>query len=136
MGKLPEGWEDYSNVGTVVEGTNFIAFKVPLSFHHKWNLFELKKSVPELTGIIDLTATKKYYKPETCKALGIKYRKIAVPGGGMVPGESFVQEFYDAVADLSSDDDGGLIGVHCTHGLNRTGYMVCRLVGFPIKCTG
>ena len=20
----------------------------------------------------------------------------------------------------------GLIGVHCTHGLNRTGYLICR----------
>lgn len=23
-------------------------------------------------------------------------------------------------------DNGKLIGVHCTHGLNRTGYLVCR----------
>lgn len=30
-----------------------------------------------------------------------------------------------------------LIGVHCTHGLNRTGYMVCRYMrdrlGIPAK---
>lgn len=30
-----------------------------------------------------------------------------------------------------------LIGIHCTHGLNRTGYMVCRYMrdrlGFPAK---
>lgn len=26
----------------------------------------------------------------------------------------------------SESDVDKLIGVHCTHGLNRTGYMVCR----------
>ena len=29
-GGVPDRWEDYSNVGSVVEGTRFLAFKVPL----------------------------------------------------------------------------------------------------------
>ena len=27
---MPDRWEDYSNIGTLVEGTSFLAFKVPL----------------------------------------------------------------------------------------------------------
>ena len=27
---MPDRWEDYSNIGSVVEGTRFLAFKVPL----------------------------------------------------------------------------------------------------------
>ena len=124
--KLPDRWEDYSNVGSVIEGTKFVAFKVPLSYHTEWNLTELKKSVPELSGIIDLTNTKKYYKAKSCEDLGIKYKKIFVPGH-VVPTKSIVREFYDAVTDMTTGtDESGLIGVHCTHGLNRTGYMVCR----------
>ena len=29
-GGVPDRWEDYSNIGNVVEGTRFLAFKVPL----------------------------------------------------------------------------------------------------------
>ena len=29
-GGVPDRWEDYSNIGSVVEGTRFLAFKVPL----------------------------------------------------------------------------------------------------------
>ena len=29
-GGVPDRWEDYSNAGSVVEGTRFLAFKVPL----------------------------------------------------------------------------------------------------------
>ncbi|GJQ76262.1 hypothetical protein Trydic_g1996 [Trypoxylus dichotomus] len=49
-------------------------------------------------------------------------------GPGQVPSEALVQKFYNAIeeflrANISSDS---LIGVHCTHGLNRTGYFICR----------
>ena len=47
-------WNDYKNVGTVIPGTRFIAFKVPVLDHPEWNLDELKKLVPELQHIIDL----------------------------------------------------------------------------------
>ena len=29
-GGVPDRWEDYSNIGSVIEGTRFLAFKVPL----------------------------------------------------------------------------------------------------------
>ena len=124
MSKIPDRWFDYSNVGAVVEGTRFIAFKVPLSKNEDWNLKELKRQVPDLKLIIDLTNTKKYYHPRHCEELGLIHRKIFVPGH-VVPNKQIVEEFFSAVSECP-EPESSLIGVHCTHGLNRTGYLVCR----------
>ena len=41
-------------------------------------------------------------------------------------GDDEVDQFFSVVRELSVLDPDGLIGVHCTHGVNRTGYMICR----------
>ena len=120
---VPKGWNNFSKVGEVIEGTKFIAFKVPLSGNATWNLSTLKRNVPDLTDIIDLTDTEKYYRAADCEALGWTHTKIRATGGGQVPSQTVVESFYSAVAGAQED---GLIGVHCTHGLNRTGYLICR----------
>ena len=43
----------------------------------------------------------------------------------MVPNKQIVEEFFSAVSECP-EPESSLIGVHCTHGLNRTGYLVCR----------
>ena len=40
-----------------------------------------------------------------------------------MPDKWVVDNFYMAVEGMVGDK---LIGVHCTHGLNRTGYLICR----------
>ena len=41
--------------------------------------------------------------------------------------------FVSALSDFLKDtSNGGLVAVHCTHGLNRTGYLVCRLVNIML----
>jgi len=45
--------------------------------------------------------------------------------GQELPSERVVHQFYRALATTSETD---LVGVHCTHGLNRTGYLVCRFL--------
>ena len=45
--------------------------------------------------------------------------------GQELPSERVVHQFYRALASTSETD---LVGVHCTHGLNRTGYLVCRFL--------
>ena len=123
--KIPDGWMNYSNIGSQVEGTRFIAFKVPLDFHHSWNLRALKKSAPpSLKHIVDLTNTDRYYKPQDCHKLGWSHVKIRMEGHGTVPSQASVEKFYAEV--LESEAEGGLIGDHCTHGLNRTGYLISR----------
>jgi len=56
--------------------------------------------------------------------MGIKYCKIFTKGHE-VPDKGVVSKFYKALEDV---DDGKIVGVHCTHGLNRTGYLICRFM--------
>uniref|UniRef100_A0A4W6DSV5 Tyrosine specific protein phosphatases domain-containing protein n=1 Tax=Lates calcarifer TaxID=8187 RepID=A0A4W6DSV5_LATCA len=48
--------------------------------------------------------------------------------GSQVPSDATILSFKWAVRRFLREnwDNGKLIGVHCTHGLNRTGYLVCR----------
>ena len=124
--RIPDGWEEISSIGGVVEGTRFIAFRAPLSWRSDWNLAKLKETVRaetghELTHIIDLTHTDRYYSPSLCTSLGISHTKIHVPGH-VIPDQELVDQFYRAV-EAASKDEEGLIGVHCTHGLNRSDYV-------------
>ena len=47
---------------------------------------------------------------------------------GMYLQSSSIHQSIKQSVNQSIDFFLGLIGVHCTHGLNRTGYLVCRLV--------
>lgn len=134
--KVPDKWEDYSKIGNVVEGTRFIAFKVPLKqsildnvskgVDNEWTVEDLKETVPSpgLGLVIDLTNTTSYYNPQHL-GWAIKHVKIATKGQE-IPDETVVRKFFTDVDAAMLKKNDMLIGVHCTHGLNRTGYLVCR----------
>ncbi|KAM7384901.1 hypothetical protein PAMA_011997 [Pampus argenteus] len=135
---VPDRWLDYQPVGCRIPGTRFIAFKVPLKASlnsrvaesDSFSLWELLDSVQsqnqELGLIIDLTFTTRYYQlsdvPQSCC-----YIKILTKGH-RVPPDATILSFKRAVTHFLNEncDNDKLIGVHCTHGLNRTGYLVCR----------
>lgn len=135
---VPKRWLNYHPVGQRLPGTRFIAFKVPLkpslncqvpksdSFD-LWDLMDsMEKKKQELGLIIDLTFTTRYYSltdvPQSCS-----YIKICIEGH-RVPSNAAILSFKQAVRCFLKEnwDNDKLIGVHCTHGLNRTGYLVCR----------
>lgn len=135
---VPERWKDYLPIGQRMPGTRFIAFKVPLkkSFEGKLapeerfsplDLFNrIQEQNEELGLIIDLTYTHRYYKPEDLPET-IPYLKIFTVGH-QVPDDETILKFKSAVNGFLKEnkDNDKLIGVHCTHGLNRTGYLICR----------
>ncbi|KAM3719751.1 RNA/RNP complex-1-interacting phosphatase [Dirofilaria immitis] len=142
--RFPDRWTDYDPVGKDMAGTRFVAFKTPLRhdyflnrsnefdvrnvFETK-NLLDMANAVGKQLGlIIDLTATQKYYDPREWTDIGIKYEKIWCTGHHLHLQVENIQKFYRIVSDFLSKHiyTGELIGVHCTHGLNRTGYMICR----------
>uniref|UniRef100_A0A2I3GWP3 RNA/RNP complex-1-interacting phosphatase n=1 Tax=Nomascus leucogenys TaxID=61853 RepID=A0A2I3GWP3_NOMLE len=148
---IPERWKYYLPVGQRMPGTHFIAFKVPLqkSFEKKLapeecfsplDLFnKIREQNEEFGLIIDLTYTQRYYKledlPET-----IPYLKIFTVGH-QVPDDETIFKFKHAVNGFLKEnkDNDKLIGVRCTHGLNRTGYLICRrsLALSPrLECSG
>lgn len=135
---VPDRWLDYRAVGERIPGTRFIAFKVPLKqslncnlpssdVFGPWELLDaLGKEKQELGLIIDLTFTTRYYKLEDIpnSLLCVKI----LTAGHNIPSDATILSFKRAVRKFLRDntDNDKLIGVHCTHGLNRTGYLVCR----------
>ncbi|NXD02538.1 DUS11 phosphatase, partial [Certhia familiaris] len=89
-------------------------------------LRKVKERKEELGLIIDLTYTNRYYGPQDLPP-SLCYSKILTVGHE-VPNSSTVRRFQTVVTEFLTDnrDNDKLIGVHCTHGLNRTGYLVCR----------
>ncbi|XP_008329186.1 RNA/RNP complex-1-interacting phosphatase-like isoform X2 [Cynoglossus semilaevis] len=135
---IPDRWRNYRPVGRRVPGSRFIAFKTPLKPSlnrlvpgaESFSLWELLDSVEgqnqELGLIIDLTVTTRYYTlvdvPQSCG-----YVKILTEGQ-RVPSDATILSFKRAVRHFLTEnpDNDRLIGVHCTHGVNRTGYLLCR----------
>jgi len=132
---VPARWENYSNIGKVLTGTRFIPFKVPLNDNllaqvpegtdNTWGLAKLKTTCPQLKHIIDLTATHRYYDRYEAIAMGFNHVKILTEGH-KVPKPAVVLKFFSAVDNALAQDETSYVGVHCTHGLNRTGYLICR----------
>ncbi|XP_026463799.1 RNA/RNP complex-1-interacting phosphatase [Ctenocephalides felis] len=90
---------------------------------------------PDVDLIIDLTNTHRYYNYQELISRGKQYKKIKT-AGRIVPDPKIVQEFFDTVDDYirNCGNSESFIGVHCTHGVNRTGFFICsymiRRLGF------
>lgn len=135
---IPDRWLDYKAVGKRLHGTRFIAFKVPLkqSLNRQlpcsdvfgpWELRDtLNKENLDLGLIVDLTFTTRYYNLQDLPE-SLLFVKIFT-AGHEVPSDDTILRFKRVVRKFLRDnaDNDKLIGVHCTHGLNRTGYLICR----------
>ncbi|XP_065091008.1 RNA/RNP complex-1-interacting phosphatase [Ochlerotatus camptorhynchus] len=131
--KYPDRWLDYTKYGSQVQGTQFIALKVPLGkkyftkrMEESFTPDDAVQEIPGLGMVIDLTFTSKYYNPSEFLHHNVQHKKILTKGHE-VPKRSLVNQFIRTVNDFLGDEQNKdkLIGVHCTHGLNRTGYFVC-----------
>ncbi|XP_067938000.1 RNA/RNP complex-1-interacting phosphatase homolog isoform X2 [Watersipora subatra] len=144
MGRgIPDRWEEYTKMGKPMKAdelkSRFLSFKVPLKPQLTQSLEESKTFSPtdlikkckesniNLGLIIDLTFTKRYYSPNEFTNAGIEYVKIPVEGQ-MVPKRARLDKFTEVVEKFMVDnkEKDGVIGVHCTHGVNRTGYLICK----------
>ncbi|XP_063992537.1 RNA/RNP complex-1-interacting phosphatase [Diachasmimorpha longicaudata] len=132
MKAIPDRWLQYKPYGTVIENTKFLPFKVPLKTtikvppNQEFTIPVLLRAFPKLKFVIDLTNTTRYYSTNDFTTRNVGYLKIMVPGQ-QVPPKSCEIKFFKAVDKfLATAKDDEVIGVHCTHGLNRTGYLICR----------
>ncbi|XP_077354544.1 RNA/RNP complex-1-interacting phosphatase isoform X2 [Festucalex cinctus] len=135
---IPDRWLDYTAVGKRLGGTRFVAFKVPLkqSLNRRlapaqafgpWELLDAVRADRQQLGlVVDLTFTTRYYGPQDVPS---SLRHVKIPTAGhVVPADDAILAFKRAVRRFLRDNrrNDKLIGVHCTHGLNRTGYLICR----------
>ncbi|KXJ18401.1 RNA/RNP complex-1-interacting phosphatase [Exaiptasia diaphana] len=150
--RVPDRWREYDPCKWIpIKDERIIAFKTPLSkkFDHEQpdddGILESERFTPTdlvdglaekgfcLGLVVDFTFTKRYYDPQEFKKKGILYNKMMCPGH-KIPDEKDVKRFeYEVHSFLEKNKNGSIVGVHCTHGVNRTGYMVCR---YLIDCRG
>ncbi|KRZ15989.1 Uncharacterized protein T11_12230 [Trichinella zimbabwensis] len=145
--KIPKGWLAYSKHGDPLLGTPFICSKCPLkkSLCRKINCetdwftpHDLKCCIQNLglrlRLVIDLTATDRYYDPGEFLTNGIDVVKIPFNfynsnnGKEGLPAANVMEKFYETVDNFihRNRDPNSVICVHCTHGVNRTGYFICK----------
>ncbi|KAF3489790.1 hypothetical protein F2Q69_00056151 [Brassica cretica] len=132
---IPHGWLDCPRFGHEIGP--IIPSKVPLSESYNDHLppdkrYTFKQLLTnnkrnKLGLVIDLTNTTRYYNPSTelLRREGIEYVKIRCSGRDSVPDNVSVNTFVHEVNQFERRNfSKKSVLVHCTHGHNRTGFMV------------
>nr|VZI50502.1 unnamed protein product [Spirometra erinaceieuropaei] len=146
---LPPRWLKCPRVGSMLLDL-FIPCKTPLDSKFSQvidqedvfepdNLFEYVK--PACLGlIIDLTKSSRFYNRREIENRGCKYVKIACKGNEETPTLEQVKLFISLVNKFEENEagEGKKIGVHCTHGFNRTGFLIAAYLveerNFSLEC--
>lgn len=139
---VPKQWTSYNAVGAVIPNTRFVVFKTPLNDElalkiekeQRFNVNDLFRKVADmgltLGLVLDLTDTDRYYDKRDIEGMCVAYEKINCPGRGFVERDDLVDSFNSVVDNFleANADNDLVIGVHCTNGVNRSGYLICRFL--------
>ncbi|VDK64543.1 unnamed protein product [Onchocerca ochengi] len=140
--KIGRRWLRYEPVGLPIPNTRFLVFKTPLSMtlstkipkEKRFTTLNLLQKLGEkgiqVGLIIDLTDTDRYYERSDIEGMCILYEKINCPGRGFIERDDLVDAFNAIVDNFleSNADNEMMIGIHCTNGVNRSGYLICRFL--------
>jgi len=136
--EAPNGWLDYSKMGDLVENTKFIALKTPLctkfykdvsnkeTFYCKDAVQMVQDKGFRVGMVLSLSNTDRHYDRNDFIESDIFFEKLKVPGQ-VIPSDWIIKMFCSKVAKFEekNKENNSIILVHCTHGLNRTGFLVC-----------
>ncbi|ESN99963.1 hypothetical protein HELRODRAFT_113375 [Helobdella robusta] len=133
---VPPRWLHCPRKSALIEN-KFLVFKTPLDEKYddqisedcRFNLemvFESVKNMKLKMGlIIDLTNTSRFYDSNTVKDLyDCKYYKLNCRGFDQAPSEEQTSQFYAICDNFFRQNPTKIIGVHCTHGFNRSGFLI------------
>ncbi|CAB3410852.1 unnamed protein product [Caenorhabditis bovis] len=133
---VPDRWMNCPKVGMLVMGT-FLPFKSPLCVLYDNQIPDKKlrfyvRDVFNHVNLggrriglwIDLTRTDRYYYSEEVTEHGCVYKKIPLVGHNESPSEEETEQFIKIVSEFRNNNPSGIVGVHCTHGFNRTGFLI------------
>ncbi|XP_026737815.1 mRNA-capping enzyme [Trichoplusia ni] len=146
-GPIPNRWLRCPRKATGTVADKFIAFKTPLGpqFNDKVQekhrftpsmLFTFMKSMKIKLGLwIDLTNTSRFYDKSEVEEAGCKYVKMQCRGHGETPSPEQTREFIQLVSRFVSQKPLEMIGVHCTHGFNRTGFLLVSYMVEHLDCS-
>ncbi|EEC03894.1 mRNA capping enzyme, putative [Ixodes scapularis] len=131
----PPRWLNCPRKGDLV-AEKFLPFKTPLSgvydsqvpeanrFYPSMLLASLARYKVKLGLWIDLTNTGRFYDRKEVEECGVKYLKLQCRGHGECPSVEQTQTFIQLCQNFISQNPLEVIGVHCTHGFNRTGFLI------------
>lgn len=135
-GPIPERWLNCPRKATNLIGGKFIAFKTPLDskfdsqvsdeyIFHPEMMFTATKTMKQKLGLwIDLTNSKRFYDSSIIEKHDCKYTKLSCRGHGETPSPDSVDLFINICLNFIRKNPLHIIGVHCTHGFNRTGFLI------------
>ncbi|XP_013774740.1 mRNA-capping enzyme-like [Limulus polyphemus] len=131
----PPRWLECPRKGALI-AEKFLPFKTPLSEAYEEHVPESSRFTPAMflkllasykvkLGLwIDLTNTSRFYDKKDIEAEGIKYLKLQCRGHGETPSVEQTETFIQVCHNFISKNPLDIIGVHCTHGFNRTGFLI------------
>ncbi|XP_046441140.1 chromatin assembly factor 1 subunit A-like [Daphnia pulex] len=136
-GPIPQRWLHCPRKAKSAVGGKFLAFQTPLDARddsqvddeynvHPEMVFSSAKNLLKLKiGLwIDLTNTSRYYDKNVVEENACKYVKLECKGHSETPNPETVDLFIKICTEFISQNPSQIIGVHCTHGFNRTGFLI------------
>lgn len=136
-GPIPNRWLHCPRKSDSLIGNKFLAFKTPLSSKfdpqvpdectfYPSMLFQLMKdSYKVKIGLwIDLTNTNRFYDRSEVEKNQCQYVKLKCRGFGETPSQEQTKSFIEIVDNFTSEHPFEIIAIHCTHGFNRTGFLI------------
>lgn len=132
----PPRWRNCPRRGQPVAG-KFLPMKTMLGprydeqvaeenrFHPSMLSNYLKSMNVKMGLLVDLTNTTRFYDRNEIEKEGIKYVKLQCKGHGECPSADTTAMFIRLCEHFVEKNPTELIGVHCTHGFNRTGFLIC-----------
>nr|KAG5691358.1 hypothetical protein BaRGS_033407 [Batillaria attramentaria] len=133
---VPPRWQHCPRKGQIVND-KFFPFKTPLDSRYddqvpEENRFDLDmlflslKSYKLKMGLlIDLTNTNRYYNSKLVEEKHeCRYIKLHCKGRSETPNPEQTKTFVDLCERFIQQKPLEIIGIHCTHGFNRTGFMI------------
>uniref|UniRef100_A0A671KU19 mRNA-capping enzyme n=1 Tax=Sinocyclocheilus anshuiensis TaxID=1608454 RepID=A0A671KU19_9TELE len=142
----PPRWKNCPRRGQPVAG-KFLPMKTMLGpryddkvpeenrFHPSMLSNYLKSLKVKMGLLVDLTNTSRFYDRAEIEKEGIKYVKLSCKGHGECPTAEATEMFIRLCEHFIEKTPTELIGIHCTHGFNRTGFLICAYLkhGMSVK---
>jgi len=135
--RIPKDWFGYPKMGELVQNSRFMAMKVPLKsrfrvqnkrrFNCQTAIEMVEEKNLKIGMVVNLCDSDKYYSEEHFIKSGAVVKRIPV-AGKKLPRKVHVRRFCSVVTKFEKEnkDNNNIILVHCTHGVNRTGFLICK----------
>lgn len=82
-----------------------------------------------------MTNTKRFYDRSTVEERGAQYIKLQCRGHGETPSPEQTRSFIELVDNFINERPFDVIAVHCTHGFNRTGFLIISYMVERLDCS-